>query len=166
MKDPYNNYQNRFISLANLNIGNLPKVLEFQGDKFVVKPEFHITLLAVEQIAKIIDSDNAENLKLAVVKEFYDFVNALPLTQYELSDDLRFVRVGANKTIVIIAKVKNIDRLFERLSKKYGVQLPVQPTHVTLYTLPTDTFGIPINSHEELKKISKPVEIPELRAAF
>lgn len=159
----YNNFKNMSIVLGNLGVADLPKSLEFGGNKFVVKPEFHITLLNFERIAKLIDSANVEKLKPDILSEFYEFVNKQPLTQYTLSKELRLVRAGENKTIVVLAKLKGIDKLFDTLSKKYGVALPVQPTHITLYTLPTDTFGIPINSYEELKKISKLVDLPELQ---
>lgn len=164
MSGPYNNFENRFITLADLKVADLPQTWEFDGDDFVVKPEFHITLLSVERIAKLIDSANAEKLKPEIAKEFYEFVKKRPLTQYTLTDDIRLVRASEdNKTVVVMAKLEGINELFDTLSKKYDTKLPVQPTHITLYTLPTDTFGIPINSYEELKKISEPVDVPKLR---
>jgi hypothetical protein len=163
MSDTYSNYKNTFIKLANLKIAHVPPKLKIEGNEFVVKPEFHITLLAAGKLAEIIDSNNVERLKLELIEEFYTFVDKFPLTRYELLDELRLVKVGDTKTIVVMAKLEGIDTLFDDLSKKHGVKLPVQPTHVTLYTLPTDTFGIRINSYEELQEISEPIEIPKLQ---
>jgi hypothetical protein len=163
MSDTYNNYQNKFIQLANLKVGGIPENLKFAGNEFIIKNEFHITLLAVERIARIIESDNVENLKLEIVDEFNKFVAEHPLTEYRLLDDVRLVTVDNNKTIVVIAELQGIESLFDRLSKKYKVELPVQPAHITLYTLPTDTFGIPIFSYEHLSGISETVQIPELQ---
>lgn len=62
-----------------------------------------------------------------------------------------------------MAALKGIDGLFDMLSQRHGVKIPVQPTHITLYTLPTETFGIPINSYERLEEISRPVDLPAIR---
>lgn len=158
----YNNYKNQFISLANLSVGDIPDSLEFEGTKFIVKSEFHITLLAAQHIAEIIDKNNVEELQLKIIDEFYKFSKEFPLTEYELLDDMRLVTVGDSKTIVVTVNLKGIEEFFKRLEGRYRKALPVQPTHITLYTLPTDTFGIPIFSYEELQSISRPIKIPEL----
>ena len=159
----YNNYENKFIQLADLKLENLPESIEFEGDLFIIKSEFHITLLSVENAAKIIDASNFEILKLEIVNDFHNFVKETPLVDYELLEELRLVNVEGNKTIIVMTKLHGIENLFNTLSQKYGAEIPVQPTHITLYTLPPDTFGIPINSYEELEKISKPIEIPKLK---
>ncbi len=163
MSDKYKNYDNKNITLANLKIVGLPDSLEIGEDKFVVKSEFHITLLGVKSIADSIDSNGTEKLQQEIVDEFYNFVSETPLTEYKLSDELRLVNVKGNKTVVVLASVRGIEKLFKRLSEKYGVQPPVQPTHITLYTLPTDTIGIPISSYDELKEISEPIELPGIQ---
>jgi hypothetical protein len=145
-------------------VGDIPRNLEVEDEKFIVKPEFHITLVAVRYIAEIIDKDNAEKLQLEIVGEFYKFTEKFPLTEYEILNDIRLVTAGENKTIVAMVNVKDIEKFFEILEKKYGKTLPKQPTHITLYTLPTDTIGIPIFSHEDLQKISKPIIIPEIQS--
>lgn len=162
MKDLYYNDQNQFITLADLSVGNIPNNIEFRGKKFIVKSEFHITLLALEQIAEIIDKDNIEKLKPEIVQDFYEFVERFPLIEYQSLDDIRLVTVAGNQTIIIMVKFHGIERLFEVIGEKYQKTLPMQPTHITLYTLPSDTFGIPILSYEELHKISETIDMPEL----
>lgn len=163
MNKLYGKFKDLSITLTNLKVADLPERLEFEGDEFVVKPEFHITLINFDKLAKIIDDVGPEKLKPEIVDVFYEFVKRRPLAQYALLNELRLVRVAEdNKTIIVMAKLEGIDELFDALSKKYGVALPVQPTHITLYTLPTDTFGIPINSYNELGEISKQIELPEI----
>ena len=160
----YSNYQDRFISLANLKLPDLPASLELGGDRFVVKPEFHITLLAVERIAEIINKKSIDMGQKEIVADFYDFVKKQPLTEYELlADDLRLVRVDGSRTIIAMAEMPRIQELFARLSDKYDTDLPVQPAHITLYTLPGDTFGIPIFSYEDLENISEPIQLPGIQ---
>lgn len=159
----YNNFQNKFITLVNLKLPELPEELNIEGDKYVRKSEFHITLLAVEEVAKIINESIAEDLKVQIVKDFYDFVEGFDLDKWELTGELRLVNVEGNKTLIAMTKLEGIEKLFKILSKKYDKILPVQPIHITLYTLPSDTFGIPINSYEELENISKPISIPQIQ---
>lgn len=164
MTSPYNNFENRFITLAGLELpGELPEALEAAGNTFVRKPEFHITLLPVERTAARIDEGRVEELRPQIADEFYQFVGNQPLTEYELIDDLRLVEASeTNKTIIVLAALKGIDELFSTLSSKHGVEIPIQPIHITLYTLPQDRIGIPINSYEELERMSQPIELPEI----
>jgi len=164
MSSLYYNHKNRFITLTDLAVGDIPDRLDIRGEKFIIKPEFHITLVAVKYIAEIIDRNNTEKIQLEIVDEFYKFTEKFPLTEYKLLNDVRFVAIEDNKTIIIMVKLKGIESFFETLEKKYHKALPLQPTHITLYTLPTDTFGIPICSYEELKIISTPIIIPKLQA--
>lgn len=161
MKSIYNNFENRFLSLKDLSLGELPAELEFEGDRYLIKPEFHITLLAAGQIADMVGGD-LEKMKSQIVKDFEEFTESFDLDNYELTDELRLCDVGGNKTVIVMVKLQGIEKLFEYLSGKYSINLPVQPTHITLYTLPTDTFGIPILSYEELERISKLINIPEI----
>lgn len=158
----YSNYKNQFITLANLKVESIPDSIEIEGQKFIVKSEFHITLLAVRRIAEIIDTHNAEKLQIEIVHFFNEFAEKSPLNTYELLHEIRLVTVGENMTVVVMAKLEGIERLFTALEEKYHVKLPVQPTHITLYTLPSDTFGIPILSYDELENISRPLEVTEL----
>lgn len=62
-----------------------------------------------------------------------------------------------------MAAMRGLRGLFGALSEKHGVAIPVQPAHATLYTLPNDQSGIPINSYEQLEEISTPVQVPEIQ---
>lgn len=164
MKSPYNNHAGMSMTLRDLELPELPETLDTAEESFVRKPEFHITLLNFAHWADVIDKDRAEELKSQMVEEFYRFVGSQPLTDYELTGELRLVEAGEdNKTVVAMAAVRGIDKLFGALSAKIGSDIPVQPTHITLYTLPADQFGIAINSYEELAKISKPIELPAIQ---
>lgn len=163
MNGEYINYKNYSMILGNLQLPDLPKELEVSGDKFIVKGEFHITLINLERNAKIIGEGDPQELKTKLANSFYDYVRQSPLSHYELANDLRLVNVDGNKTIIVLVKLEGIDKFFDWLNKKYGAEIPVQPAHITLYTLPTDTFGIPINSRQQLEEISKPIELPEIK---
>ncbi len=162
--EPYKNHAGMSMTLRDLELPELPETLEAAGESFVRKPEFHITLLNFAHWADATDKGRAGELRTQMVEEFYRFVGSQPLTDYELTGELRLVEAGEdNKTVVAMAAVRGIDELFGALSAKLGVDIPVQPTHITLYTLPADRFGIAINSYEELEKISQPIELPAIQ---
>ena len=161
---PYNNYKNQSIQLANLKLAKLPQKIFVDSVELVIKSEFHITLVAAYRLAEIIDSKNKAKIRDEITKEFYKFVKQNPLTKYKLSDELRLVKNQDQMTVVVMAKIESLNNFFHKLNDKFRVALPVQPTHMTLYTLPTDKIGIPINSYEELRQISKIINLPELKS--
>lgn len=164
MKAPYGFYENGFdyIRLEDLRLEGLPKTLDVDGNEMVRKPEFHISLVWVGRLAAMVDEQNADEVEAEMIREFEDFTLHSPLEEYELNGELRKVEKGNQKTIIAMARVANLGAFFERLNQKYGTDLPVQPAHITLYTLPEDQVGIGILSEEELQEWSEPVDIPQL----
>ena len=140
----------------------LPVSISLQKEKLLLKSEFHITLINAEEIAKLIDQDNASKIEAEIVTEFEDFIRENPLEDYKILPIFRFVQRKERKTIVALAKVPNLVNFFERLKKKYQTNIPLQPTHVTMYTLQPEV-GIGILSNEELERDSKLIEIKELK---
>jgi hypothetical protein len=165
IKAPYDFYENGFgyIRLENLTLGNLPKKLKIDGDELVIKPEFHISLVWAGKLSEMIDKHSQEKIKNEIINKFNKFTDENSLQKYKLTNELRLVKRGSQKTIIIMANVPNLERFFKKLSHEYGVELPLQPTHVTLYTLPADKVGIGILSTEELQRISSIIEIPDIK---
>jgi hypothetical protein len=71
------------------------------------------------------------------------------------------VQRDEQKTLILMVEVPRLIDFFNQLERKYHKSLPLQPTHITLYTLPPDVIGIGILSQEELKRDSRPVPIPD-----
>jgi hypothetical protein len=154
MITPFHNYDNGYIGLANLPLPELPKTLSVSGYDLVVKSEFHISLLCTKNIAKLIDS--AGDIEAELVQAFKEFITTSPLTCYTLTGKYELVKRDDRVTVVALANVPGVDQLFAGLSTRYGVTLPVQPTHITLYTLQPE-MGIGILSPEELARDGQPV---------
>lgn len=166
MKSVYglNEYGDGYIQLINLNLEKLPKTLKVEeNNMMIVKFEFHISLVWVGKLSKMVYPKNKDKIKKEMIAEFEKFTEEYSLENYKLTKELRLVKKGDRKTIIVMAKVPNLDIFFDKLSQKYDIKLPLQPTHITLYTLPTDKIGIGILSDEELQKYSKPINIPELQ---
>lgn len=168
MNLPYDYFENGFgyIRLENLQLPKLPESIEVDGEKLVIKPEFHISLVWVGRLKDMVDEADKEKVKRGMIEEFENFVKEHPLDEYELTNDLRFVRQAEQKSVIVMADMPNLKLFFERLSHKYGVELPLQPAHITLYTLPSDKIGIGIFSQEELTDKTVPIDLPEIKSAL
>ena len=118
------------------------------GDqKFVVKDEFHVTLLWLPAVQELVvkDKKSEEELLKTVVKIFH----RTDVSFDQFLDDIRLAQHKNAKTIVIMCRLKGIDQFFVELRKALKIDVPTQTTHVTLYTLEN---GIPIgiNNKEQL----------------
>ena len=132
----------------------LPGTITLEGSVLSLKTEFHITLIDVKSIASLIDENNVAKTEDEIVEEFKDFIKQLPLEEHTILHSFRFVSRDTRKTIIAMAEVPHLSEFFDRLRQKYGKNLPSQPTHVTIYTLPPGG-GIGILSQEELTRDSK-----------
>jgi hypothetical protein len=63
-----------------------------------------------------------------------------------VGDELRLVRDGVERTLIVMARVDGLVALYVELSGRLGVPLPPPPTHITLYTRPG---GQAIGLHDE-----------------
>ena len=55
-----------------------------------------------------------------------------------------------------MCRVSNLDTFFDKINADFGLNIPYQPTHVSLYTLTLDE-AIGLNSLEDLKEMTKDV---------
>jgi hypothetical protein len=162
MKKPHRLYKNSSVLLQDVDVLELPSTIEIDGQTLYIKDEFHITLLGARYLAEWIDPANVETLTGELLQEFDEFVSTNTLENYEINSELRLVKENDQKTIIVLASVQNLDRLFDQLNQKFSMDLPRQISHVTLYRYPKDFVGIPIPSREIFERISEPVSIPSL----
>jgi hypothetical protein len=166
MKWPHDYFENGYgyIRLEDLKLGELPKSITVDGSELVIKPEFHISLVWVGSLKEMVNEPDKEKVKKEMIEEFEDFTKQNTMTDFVLTKELRLVRKEDRKSVIAMAEVPGIDAFFERLSRKYDVNLPVQPTHITLYTLPTDKIGIGILSYGELDAYTETIDLPNLQS--
>ena len=137
----------------------LPQVVSWNGLELSKKEEFHMTLLHVQQASELSGRPREETASL-----FNSFVGKNPIECLSLSNDLRYAEEGANKTILVRCIVSHVDGLFADLNRTFAIAMPVQPAHVTLYSLEKNK-GIHINSDEKMGGLER-VHLPELEAAL
>lgn len=155
-------YSYGYIFYEGIEVAGIPNTLEVNGIELVKKDAFHITLIWTEKIAKIIYANNPEAIEKEIIAEVKDFLQTKAPRDFELTGEFRFCQEAGESTVIAMCNLFGAEKLFAELSKKYNMQLPVQPFHITIYKL-EDKRGIGILSNEHLEKISKPVELPELK---
>lgn len=154
----HHDYSNGYIGLMNLELSDLPATQQVEGYELLLKSEFHISLICAKRIAALIDTDKATEIEAEIVEAFMGFIVNEPLTDYALTDEYRLVKKDDRVTLVAMAAVPGLDGFFNELERKYGLGLPTQPTHITLYTLQPEA-GIGILSQEELGQNSTIVDV-------
>jgi len=158
----YHNYDDGYIALANIRLKNTPDKLLINGNELYKKSEFHISIMAVVELAPLLDPEDIERASELLKQDFLDFVATNDMTQFTLTGEYRLVTRDDRMTLVAMVDLQGIEELFEYLRRKYYIDFPTQPTHITLYTLQPGA-GIGILSREELENDSVSVEIPELQ---
>jgi hypothetical protein len=150
------------IGYAGIELSGLPEKITVEGYEMIVKSEFHITLINLEDIAALIDKSTQKKNQSELIDEVRKYLKRDKLDKFDLSNKFRFVQKDIRKSVIVMCQLHGADKLFASLCKKYEVDIPLQPFHITLYALPKDR-GIGLLSSKELDKYSVPIELPELK---
>lgn len=162
MITPHHSHDNGYISLVISDLADLPEQINVDGKTLLRKGEFHISLMALKNLLPLINAVNADVTELDLVQDFLDYHSNFQLAEYAPTNEFRYVIRDERETVVGMVEVPHINGLFEQLRAKYGVDIPTQPTHITLYTLQPEA-GIGILSQDEIEKDSKPISLPDIR---
>lgn len=146
-------YSKRYIGLP-VEVGSLPDTVTIEGETLQKKSSFHVSLICVKDIL----SKNP-GVEQEVLDEFCAFVKQKNISFVRYTGEFHFVRHEERKTLVALCEVSNLLEFSEILSRKLGMTLAPQPTHVTLYTLQPDA-GIGLNSPADMETKSVLVEVP------
>lgn len=149
---------NGYIGLVDIKLSGLPDTLEVNGHSLLKKSELHISLACIKLLAPMIDTSRTDALQTEMAELFKEFIKTTPLTDFELTNEYRLVKRDQRVTVIAMVTVPGIKDFFKLLQDKYAVELPLQPTHITLYTLQPDT-GIGLLSTEVVEKESEPVQL-------
>ena len=146
------------LSVESELVKGFPDVVKTRGVILHKKNEFHVTLLSIRALC-----DVARIAEEEVVSLFDDFAKKHRIAVAGFLDDFRFAEDDQHKTIIVRCIVSNLDALFAELNRTFHVALPVQPAHVTLYTL--QNIGIHIPSEKIMESLPR-IDIPELETAL
>lgn len=146
--------------MCDLQLENLPNEIVIAGEVLPIQPEHHISFVCTKRLVPLIDSKEREETKQEFVKAFLEFESNYNMTEYQLTNEFFVVETDDRKTVVVKCVVPYLEELFQRLSTKLSYDFPVQIPHITLYA--RNNTGIGLISNEELARIAKPVDLPEL----
>jgi hypothetical protein len=134
-----------------------PEVVEFEGKTWHAKDELHCTLVSAGKHSAAIAIQKERDEK-KVLQEILDSTGAYlgvhPIAQKDirLTDEFRFVTSeNGLRSIIRMVEVAGIEELFAVLNTELPYELPVQPTHVTIYT-GGDGRGINLRSPQDVAK--------------
>ncbi len=148
-------YSKGYIALP-LEINGLPETISVEGETLQRRSSFHVSLLCVNDILKEHDGD----LEGKILDSFCSFVNKNDISFVRYTGDFRFAQKDERKSLVARCEVSNLKEFSESLGRELGIEIPPQPTHVTLYTLQPD-MGIGLNSPADMEGKSIPVQVSD-----
>ena len=154
----FHNHDNGYIMLKVAEIKGVPSEVHLNGMTMYRKSEFHVSILALKHMIPLIAATGKQATESQLVLDFKQLQPRLKLSQCELMQEFRFVARDVRRAVIAMVKVPGIEHLFELLGAKYGLELPVQPVHVTLFTLQPNA-GIGIFSQKELLLESTVVDL-------
>ncbi len=155
-------YGRGYIILADLQLDNMPETVRVDDLELVKKSEFHITLAGTERLAKLINPEDSERVEAEITDKFKAFTNENPIKNFELTHEFRFVQRGERKTVVAMVGIENLASFYDLLRQDYGMDIPTQPAHITIYSLEPEV-GISLSSQADLDNDTKITDMPELR---
>jgi hypothetical protein len=149
--------------LVPLNLFGLPAEVDVLGERWAVKDEFHVTAAHAPHLAQ------RTGLPLEhVAEELAAALEGRRAGPVRVSDELRLVRDGDERTLIVMASVDGLADLYVELSGRLGAPLAPPPAHITLYTRPGGE-GIGVHDETGLRELTRtlrPREADEVRAAI
>lgn len=137
----------------------IPKTVDINGKTLLLKSSFHVSLMYVKGVV----SKYGESFEQKIVDFFCDFVKSNKISFTNYRDEFRYaIDERGRETVIVMCDTLNIKEFFEALNKKFGFDIEVPPTHVTLYTLEQDK-GIGLNDSSDIEEKTSVVteQIPE-----
>ncbi len=167
IREPYR-FGKGYITLpVSLDSYSLPETMMWNGSTLLKRDTFHVSLVCVKEIAPVLANKKGVTLSEAedqIVLLFNQYVTEKPIEFLSFKPELREAREGEKQSIVILCKVSNLEAYFKLLNETFDLEIPVQPTHITLYTFQKNV-GIGIISDEEMKQ-TEFVDLPDLLKRF
>jgi hypothetical protein len=115
--------------LVPLMLFGLPEDIHALGEDWAVKDEFHVTAADTPWLA--------ERTGVPLEHAWRELTAALEGRRagpVRVGDELRLVREGDERALIVMARVDGLGELYTELSSRLGAPLAPPPAHITLYT--------------------------------
>lgn len=163
-------------ALLGVEIPFLQPQIEFQGKTFIVKPEFHVTMVGFaakldkryKEAAKARGETVSNSQAAEKVKEALNGAAEGMTFRVQLGEELRRATKGEAETIIKMCDVDGIEEYLHKVESALDLEsgsIEHPPTHTTVYTLENGQ-GIGIANQQqfnELTTVLSPEEADGLR---
>ena len=140
-----------------IKLENLPSEVITQENTLVLQPSFHVSLVCIGEIIKK-HNITIPNFEENIINDFCEFsnINDIKILQF---NDFKFAVRDDLKSVIVMCEISNLNKFFDLINKKYGLNIEYPPTHVTLYVLP-NKFGIFLTDSNDIKNLTTPINNP------
>ncbi|OGI67380.1 hypothetical protein A3A05_00920 [Candidatus Nomurabacteria bacterium RIFCSPLOWO2_01_FULL_41_12] len=142
-----------------VSLENLSEEIKVQGYTLYFPSPFHVSLVYVGRIIKqynIIIPDFVDK----IINDFCDFTRTNNIKFLHYNNEYKFVSRDGFKTVVVMCEVSNLNKFFDFINKKYGLNIKYLPTHVTLYNTLKGEPGIYLMDSDDIKNFTVPIPNP------
>ena len=143
-----------------VSFNNLPEEITVQGITLYLPSPFHVSLV---YIGKIIEKYNISipDFLNKIVEDFCDFTKTNDIKVIRYKNEYKFAtRDGIKKTVVVMCEVSNLNKFFDLINTKYGLNIKYPSTHVTLYNTLKAQPGIFLMDSDDIKNFTVAIENP------
>lgn len=147
-------YSKGYLALP-VEIGELPESISIEGKTLYKKPSFHVSLLCVRDLI-----EKHGDLGERILDLFCSFIRENDISFVMYTGEFRLAKSEERESIIALCEVSNLEEFSDSLGHELGIEIPPQPTHVTLYTLQPDV-GIGLNSPTAMEEKSVPIQVPD-----
>ncbi|MFC1787866.1 hypothetical protein ACFLZY_01455 [Patescibacteria group bacterium] len=152
-----------------VEVPGIPEELEVLGQKWIKKPEFHITLIGfatkLDKLIKTAAATRGEKVSNKEVKNMIkDVLEKLSETsrfEVKMSNELRKAERDEDRTLIQMGEVEGVDEFLRSIEAEFQLEpesLKSPPVHITLYTGENGN-GIGISTQEKLEELTVPIEV-------
>ena len=164
MERPYICEGNKYTISGTNTIGlpvpspDLPKEIEVEGNKLLLKSIFHVSLVCINEIIKKYNVSNP-GFRDSVLNDFCEFTSQYPVEFLRYTGDFKYCEQDNLKTVIATCEVSYLRNFFKILNKKYELALEYPVSHVTLYAHDGKT-GIFLIDSKDINDFTKPISNP------
>lgn len=138
----------------------LPEEIKVKDETLYFPTPFHVSLV---YIRKIIEKYNISipDFPDKIIDDFCEFTKANTIEVIRYTNEFKFVnRDGTKKTVIVMCEVKNLNRFYDFINKKYGLNIKYPVPHVTLYNTLKGEPGIYLMDQDDIKSFTTPIKNP------
>jgi hypothetical protein len=149
-------YNKGYLALPiRLDSDKLPKTLFAENTALSIKTSFHVSLMCIKNVE---ENTDIENIAAKITNLFCEFIENHEIHFENFTGIFRFTErdEDGRKSLVGMCNIKNLNNFFDKVNTDLELNIPYQPTHVSLYTLNLDE-AIGLNSQEDIEAMTKDV---------